>query len=148
MFTKIATAAKVATAAVLLFSSSIVLAQGRDGTPLEGADANHDGKVTKQEYLDARAGQFARLDRSGDGVIDDADSRDTGNRPERAQRAAGAMRGRIDANSDGKITREEFVGAPTMLFDRFDADKNGELDAKELEAARGAAERLRDRRKQ
>jgi hypothetical protein len=35
-----------------------------------------------------------------------------------------------------------------MLFDRFDADKNGELDAKELEAAREATERLRDRRKQ
>ena len=58
------------------------------------------------------------------------------------------MRGRIDANSDGKISKEEFVNAPTMLFDKFDADKNGELDAKELEAARGAADRLRERRKQ
>ena len=139
---------KIATAAVALLSSSVVLAQGRDGTPLEGADANHDGKITKQEYLDARAGQFARLDRNGDGVIDDADSRDTGNRSERAQRAAGAMRGRIDANNDGKITKEEFVNAPAMLFDRFDADKNGELDAKELEAARSAAGRWRERRTQ
>ncbi len=58
------------------------------------------------------------------------------------------MRGRIDANSDGKISKEEFVNAPTMLFDKFDADKNDELDAKELEAARGAADRFRERRKQ
>jgi Ca2+-binding EF-hand superfamily protein len=58
------------------------------------------------------------------------------------------MRGRIDTNSDGKISKDEFVNAPTMLFDKFDADKNGELDAKELEAARGAAARLRERRRQ
>ena len=55
----------------------------------------------------------------------------------------------MDANGDGKISKDEFVGAPTLLFDQFDADRNDVLDAKELEAARnGAKERLRKRREQ
>ena len=134
---------KVTTAAVLLLSNCVVLAQGREGPALEQADANHDGKVTKQEYVDARAAQFSRMDRNGDGFIDDADAREGGN--ERGQRAAKALRGRIDSNGDGKISKEEFVNAPTMLFDKFDANKDGVLDATELEAARNAAGRWRER---
>lgn len=60
--------------ALLLLSSSVALAQGRDGALLDGADADHDGKVTKQEFLDARAAQaaklFDRFDANHDGVLD------------------------------------------------------------------------------
>jgi len=139
---------RVATTAVLMFASCVALAQSRDGAAIEQADANKDGKVTRQEYVDARAAQFARMDRNGDGVVDESDSRERADQSAVGKRVAAAIRGRIDTNSDGKISKDEFVNAPTMLFDRFDADKNGELDAKELEAARAAAERLRERRRQ
>jgi Ca2+-binding EF-hand superfamily protein len=139
---------KVATTAVLLLSSCVALSQSREGDALEHADANKDGKITRQEYIDARAAQFARMDRNGDGVVDETDSRERADQSAVGKRVAAAMRGRIDTNSDGKISKDEFVNAPTMLFDKFDADRNGELDAKELEAARGAAERLRERRRQ
>jgi Ca2+-binding EF-hand superfamily protein len=60
--------------ALLLLSSSSALAQSRDGALLDGADADHDGKVTKQEFLDARAEQaaklFDRFDANHDGVLD------------------------------------------------------------------------------
>jgi Ca2+-binding EF-hand superfamily protein len=88
------------------------------------------------------------MDRNSDGVVDDADSRDRADQSSRGKRAGAALRGRIDTDGDGKISKDEFVNAPTMLFDRFDADKNSELDAKELEAARSAGERLRERRQQ
>ena len=136
---------KVATAALLLLSSSFALAQGREGAMLDNADANHDGQVTRQEFTDARAALFARLDRNSDGVVDDADG---GGRQQGGQRAA-AVRERLDTNSDGKVSKDEFLNAPSLLFSQFDADKNDVLDAKELEAARGAAkDRLRQRRQQ
>jgi Ca2+-binding EF-hand superfamily protein len=136
---------KVATATLLLLSSCVALAQGRDGAMLESADADHDGKVTRQEFTDARAAQFARLDRNGDGVVDDADS---GERAKGNQRAA-AIRARLDTNSDGKISKEEFVNSPSLLFNQFDANHDEVLDAKELEAARSAAkDRLSERRQQ
>ena len=67
---------KVATTAVLLLSSCVALSQSREGDALEHADANKDGKITRQEYIDARAAQFARMDRNGDGVVDETDSRE------------------------------------------------------------------------
>jgi len=65
---------KVTTAAVLLFSSCAVLAQSRDGALLQNADADHDGKVTQQEFTNARVEQaaklFDQLDANHDGVLD------------------------------------------------------------------------------
>jgi hypothetical protein len=65
---------KLAITTVLLCSSCAALAQGRDGAALENADADHDGKVTKQEFLDANAERaaklFDRVDANHDGVLD------------------------------------------------------------------------------
>jgi hypothetical protein len=134
---------QLATATLLLLASSTALAQGREGAMLDNADANRDGQVTRQEFTDTRVALFARLDRNSDGVVDDADSGGLG-----GQRAA-AIRERLDTNGDDKISKDEFVKAPSLLFDQFDADKNEVLDAKELETARGAAnDRLRQRRQQ
>jgi hypothetical protein len=41
--------------------------------------------------------------------------------------------GRLDANKDGKILRDEFPGALQGLFDRLDADSSNSIDLPELE---------------
>jgi Ca2+-binding EF-hand superfamily protein len=61
-------------ATLLLLTSSAALAQGRAGALLDGADTDHDGKVTRQEFLDSRAEQaaklFERFDTNHDGALD------------------------------------------------------------------------------
>lgn len=134
-------------AVTALVLPTLTLAQGRPGGLFEHADPNSDGMITREEFNAARAEQFAKLDRNSDGFIDAAD-RDG----EAANRESGRRHGRhaarLDADSDGKVSKEEFVNGPTRFFDQADTDKSNVLDAKELEAVRAAAkERGREWRK-
>jgi len=65
---------------------------------LKQADANHDGKVSKAEFIAAATKRaekhFAHMDANGDGVLDDKDHQ--------------AHFDKMDANHDGMISRDEF----------------------------------------
>jgi Ca2+-binding EF-hand superfamily protein len=116
---------------------------GRGGGMFENADANADGSIARDEFLAARAAAFAKFDQNGDGVLDEADKRE----PAREGRHRDALKARLDANSDGKITKEEFVNTATPMFDSADKDGNGALDKQELSAAREQMREMRDRRR-
>jgi len=125
---------------------ALALAQGRHGL-FEHADPNQDGMITREEFSAARTEQFAKLDRNSDGFIDAAD-RDAEAANHESGRRSGRHGARLDADSDGKVSKEEFVNAPTRFFDQADTDKSNVLDAKELEAVRATAkERGREWRK-
>ncbi|WP_129775180.1 EF-hand domain-containing protein [Peristeroidobacter soli] len=121
--------------ALLILLSAPAMAQMRGEGIFERADTNHDGSVTREEFLAARAAQFAKFDRNSDGYIDSADV------PERLAKRRGGdfLATQFDADGDGKVSKEEFVNGPTTLFDRADTDKNNVLDAKELAAAKELA---------
>ena len=132
---------KVAVSAcLLLLLGSAAHAQMRPsaGAMFDGADANKDGLVSRDEFVGARASQFSRLDRNGDGFLDDADL------PKRAlarrqQNGSAQLLTQFDSNGDGRISKEEFVNGPTPVFDQADANKDGSLDKQELEVARASA---------
>lgn len=105
---------------------------------LEAADTDHDGSVSRDEFIAWREKQFAHMDRNSDGVVDAADRADANQQPEGMKARGEKMREKLDANSDGKVTKEEFVNAGMPMFDKADTDGNGVLDAKELQAARDA----------
>lgn len=142
---------RMLTAAALLslFSTPSMAQMMRHGGEgmFERADANNDGSVTKEEFITALGQKFARLDRNSDGYIDSSDvPKRLAER--RKQNGGGEMvGGQFDADGDGKVSKDEFVNGPTLIFDRADTDKNNVLDAKELAAAKEAAKAAADERR-
>ena len=142
---------RLLTAAALLSllsapSMAQMMRQGGEGM-FERADANNDGSVTKEELIAARCQQFAKFDRNSDGHLD---SNDVPKRlaERRKQNGGGEMQGgQFDTDGDGKVSKEEFINGPTLIFDRADTDKNNVLDAKELAAAKAAAKAAVEQRR-
>lgn len=135
---------RVLVAAVALILATAVSAQGREGpgAVFDRADKNGDGVVARDEFLTSRAEQFASRDRNGDGFIDSSDLGERAAGRPRISQAMTAMVTQFDTDKDGKVSKQEFVDGGAQLFDRADSDKNGSLDAKEIDAAKTA---LRER---
>jgi Ca2+-binding EF-hand superfamily protein len=118
------------------------------GNPMEafeGADTNHDGVVTRAEFLAARSARFDTMDRNGDGFISPDDfGMILKLRPQAAQKLDAFIK-QADSNGDGKVSRTELANAPTPIFDMADANHDGRVDKAELAAAR---ERLQGMRRQ
>lgn len=100
--------------------------------------------------LDSRIdGEFVRLDKNGDGLIDPLESLALGNNlpletesgndaGETAKTRAAVIFGALDANADGRLSYDEFPGSAGDVFTRADrADTDADVDA--LATARTAA---------
>jgi hypothetical protein len=98
------------------------------------ADANHDGMATKGELIARRTANFTRFDRNADGALRNDDvpsfvrSTSIGSQFK-------TIKAQFDRNRNSKVTREEFVNGPTLLFDLADADRDNVLTKTEINAA-------------
>jgi hypothetical protein len=129
----------IAPLALAVLLPAAAQAMPRFGSPeamLDRADANHDGRVSRAEFLAARAAQFDQLDRNHDGMVRlDEYPRLASSKRAGAQRLK-TLISATDRNRDGQVDRGEFVSAPTLVFDRADANRDDVLDKAELAAAR------------
>lgn len=129
--------------------SAPALAQGGFGDPMaafDNADANHDGVVSRAEFVAARSARFQQMDRNGDGAISRDDfGRIIQFRPQIGQRID-TMLAEADLNHDGRVTQAELAQAPTRLFDMADANHDGVVDQNELAAARAQVQQMKQAR--
>lgn len=115
-------------------------------------DENHDGKVSKEEFLNSVKKRFAQLDLNNDGRITDEDlspllrGRDILKGDAGGQSFGGRGRGhggfmlnrlrQADANKDGVVTLEEVLAQATKRFDALDRNKDGVVDQADFDALR------------
>jgi hypothetical protein len=105
------------------------VAQTRHSWPTvaERYDRNADGKIARSEFPGSSA-DFATLDRDGDSFLTEGDL--TWSEHALASTPGFMLYMMADANSDGRVTKEEFE----VLFDSNDHDKRGFLSQDELRA--------------
>jgi len=113
------------------------------GGMLMRADADHDGNITRAEFLADVDQRFALVDANHDGRIS-AEERDAAREAMTARRGGGdgpgrggGMGARADTDGDGSISLAEQRAQATGRFDRLDADHDGNVDKTELAAMRG-----------
>ena len=114
----------------------------------EQADANDDGKVTKDEAMSFHRERFEKLlekgDKDGDGALSKEEAREAlkeigkEKRAEMAKKVGQAMHERfmkLDANEDGKVTVDEVPESRRewfkKLLEKADADGDGALSKEE-----------------
>jgi hypothetical protein len=89
---------------------------------LDRMDRNQDGKISAEEYRNAMVRRFGARDRNEDGVLE-------GDEYPKEWLAGADVQG-----ATGKVTWEQFAVELQLVFDHFDVNKDGQLDAVELAA--------------
>lgn len=97
---------------------------------LERLDVNNDGSITREEYLAHPIARFDRLDADKNGVISASE------RPQPRERGERPARMNPDANNDGALSRAEFDAQSSAMFTRLDANSDGQVTREEAAAAR------------
>lgn len=130
----------------ILAGSAVSADQGGFGGPrgerpsFEQLDTDGSGGLSPDEMRAPALERFAAADANGDGglsaeeMIAMAESRGA----DRAGRMFERMLARRDANDDGLLQFDEMAAPPRpeTMFERVDADENGEITAEEFEQAK------------
>ncbi len=101
--------------------------------PFAKMDADGDGFLTRDEVRKAREARFAKYDANGDGKaeVSEIDAAIMKRLEKRKVKIRYRILGRLDANGDGVIDKEEYLNARMRMFDRADRNSDGRIDRRE-----------------
>ncbi|MGF1651216.1 MAG: EF-hand domain-containing protein [Hyphomicrobiaceae bacterium] len=102
------------------------------------ADADGDGRVTESEFLAASEQRFARFDRNGDGVVDQADREAL--RADMLDYRIKRFLHRFEAGEAAEISRDAFFARADRAFERLDIEGDGVIRGPRARAALRFAE--------
>ena len=96
-------------------------------------DRNGDGAIDQSEWQKFQQFRFRRLDTDKNGSLSASEMEQGGRRPAGGGGAGQPSRlARLDANGDGTITEQEFLAGQTAMLKRLDADGNGSVSKTEF----------------
>jgi Ca2+-binding EF-hand superfamily protein len=94
---------------------------------LKRMDADKNGTVSKVEFLAQRTEEFKTMDSNQDNAVDPAEIGAALQEP--AEFRTKRFLKRVDANRDGKVSREEFEQGPRAQFAGRDINSDGKINA-------------------
>jgi len=98
-------------------------------------DANQDGSVSKQEYIDAKLKRankhFAKLDKNNDGLLSAEES--AHHKPFKRKKGNHFFK-KMDANDDGEISLKESQQVTDRWFSKLDLNKDQSITREEIKA--------------
>lgn len=96
------------------------------------ADLNGDGRTTRAELNQHRAQMFGKLDRNGDGTVDQRDSPKIPIAKRKFEPAFEQVKSIFDANKDGRVTLDEWNRTDPDIFALLDSNEDGVVTRAEL----------------
>ncbi|MEO1475000.1 MAG: hypothetical protein AAFS13_01350 [Pseudomonadota bacterium] len=99
---------------------------------LKEADANKDGKTSRDEFKQHRSQMFAKLDRNDDGTIDASDRPRLNIGRRKFDPAFEKVVSIFDDNSDKKVTSTEWNRTDPDVFGLLDRNGDDLIEASEL----------------
>ncbi len=107
------------------------------------ADKNNDGVVTREELAAMNDTRFAGFDSNNDGVADVSEiDKVLEKKLERMRvKMRYKMLGRFDANGDGLVSKDEFAAKGMFRFELVDANNDGKITREEAQAMAAKAKK-------
>lgn len=135
--------------------------------PLRSLDANHDGRVTKEEYLAGTKRRFAKADANRDGVISAQEAkaaklalkekqarRDAKRvakgkpvKPRKSGTSAKPYLSALDANKDGRVSQKEYLARREKKFKEMDVNRDGVVSREEARSGKAQAQQRSEAKK-